>query len=68
MLRRAEVAGTSGEGLDYGAASGGRSRGVVLEVEVGVGGFPIDRGREVRMEEDIKIGKKAVLGVLYGVL
>ena len=55
MLRRAEVVGTSGEGLDYGAASGGWSRGVVLEVEVGVGGFPIDRGREVRMEEDIKI-------------
>ena len=33
-----------------------------------MGGFPIDRGREVRMEKDIKIGKKAVLRVFYGVL
>ena len=56
MLRRAESVGTSGEGLDDGAASRCWGRGVVFQVEVGVGRFPVDRRRKIRVDEDIKIG------------
>ena len=33
-----------------------------------MGRLPVDRGRKVRMEEDVQVGKKASLGVLDGVL
>ena len=68
VLGRADGEGTAGEGVDNGVPRGNRSGGVVLDVEVGVGRLPVDRGRKVRMEEDVQVGKKASLGVLDGVL
>ena len=69
MLRGAEVVGAGDERTDDGVLGGGGSAGVVADVEVGVGGFAVDRGRFIRMDEDVKEGEVAVGGwMLNGVL
>ena len=61
-LRRADVVGSSGQGSDENVFGGGWCRGVVADIRVGVSGFPVDRGRFVRVDEDVYEGVVAVRG------
>ena len=56
MLRGTDVVGTTSEGSDNTVLGRCRGAGGVLGVEVGVGGFPINRGRFVGVDEDVEEG------------
>ena len=60
VLRGAEVVGAGNEGADDGVLGGGCGAGVVAGIEVGVGGFAVDGGGLIGMDEDVKEGKVAV--------
>ena len=57
---------TSGQGFDDGVLSSVVTRGVVLEIEAGVGRLPVDRGRLSRVYQDVggKLESRHQQGVL----
>ena len=56
---------TSGQGSDDGVLSSFITRGVVLQIQNGVGGLPVDRSRIIRVHQDVELSVRAVISRVF---